>query len=130
MNLESNEIGDSGLQFISNGTQKESDGIKIWELDSLYYPNIPKTEIFSYGPYFGLNELNLSNNNISSEGIKYLVKAEYVNNLILLSLDDNLKIGDAGIKIIKDHKGWNKLSTLNLNRTGLTDISLEYLYDV
>ena len=67
------------------------------------------------------------NDNISSKGIEYLVKAEFVKNLIILSLSENPNIGDTGVRLMKDHKGWNKLSILNLNYTGLTDFSISYL---
>lgn len=97
LNLNFNEIGDEGLNHIANG-------------------------FFSK-----LNSLYLFHDNISSEGIKYLVKAEFVNNLIILSLSENPNIGDTGVRIMKEHKGWNKLSILNLNYTGLTDIALSYL---
>ena len=97
LNLNFNEIGDEGLNHIANG-------------------------FFSK-----LNYLYLFHNNISVEGIKYLVKAEFVNNLIVLSLSENPNIGDTGVRIIKEHKGWSKLNTLNLNATGLTDIALQYL---
>ena len=97
LNLDFNDIRDEGLNHIVNG-------------------------------YFSrLNNLYISNNNISSDGIKYLVKAEFVNNLIILSLSGNPKIGDSGIRIMKDHKGWGKLSILSLNNSGLTDVSLSYL---
>ena len=46
---------------------------------------------------------------------------------MLLSLDDNIKIGEPEIKIIMEHKNWIKLRLLSLNNTGLTDISLAYL---
>ena len=97
LNLNFNEIGDEGLNHIANG-------------------------FFSK-----LNYLYLFHNNISVEGIKYLVKAEFVNNLIVLSLSENPNIGDSGVRIIKEHKGWSKLNTLNLNATGLSDIALGYL---
>ena len=97
LNLNFNEIGDEGLNHIANG-------------------------FFSKLLY-----LYLFHNNISVEGIKYLVKAEFVNNLIILSLSENPNIGDSGIRIIKEHKGWSKLNTLNLNATGLTDVALQYL---
>jgi hypothetical protein len=97
LNLNFNEIGDEGLNHIANG-------------------------FFSK-----LNYLYLFHNNISVEGIKYLVKAEFANNLIILSLSENQNIGDSGVRIIKEHKGWNKLNTLNLNATGLTDLALRYL---
>ena len=97
LNLNFNEIGDEGLNHIANG-------------------------FFSK-----LNSLYLFHDNISVEGIKYLVKAEFVNNLIILSLSENPNIGDTGVRIMKEHKGWGKLSILNLNYTGLTDIALSYL---
>ena len=97
LNLNFNEIGDEGLNHIANG-------------------------FFSKLVY-----LYLFHNNISVEGIKYLVKAEFVNNLIILSLSENPNIGDSGIRIMKEHKGWSKLNTLNLNATGLTDDALQSL---
>ena len=97
LNLNFNEIGDEGLNHIANG-------------------------FFSK-----LNSLYLFHDNISAEGIKYLVKAEFVNNLIILSLSENPNIGDTGVRYMKEHKGWAKLSILNLNYTGLTDVALDYL---
>ena len=97
LNLNFNEIGDEGLNHIANG-------------------------FFSK-----LNSLYLFHDNISAEGIKYLVKAEFVNNLIILSLSENPNIGDTGVRHMKEHKGWAKLSILNLNYTGLTDVALDYL---
>ena len=97
LNLNNNEIGDEGLKHISNSF------------------------------YSKLNILCLFNNNISSKGIKYLVKYEFINNLIILTLSENRKICDNGIKYIKEHKGWNQLTKLNLDFTGLTDISLDYI---
>lgn len=97
LNLNFNEIGDEGLNHIANG-------------------------FFSK-----LNYLYLFHNNISVEGIKFLVKAEFVNNLVILSLSENPNIGDTGVRIMKEHKGWSKLNTLNLNSTGLTDEALKYL---
>ena len=97
LNLNFNEIGDEGLNHIANG-------------------------FFSK-----LNYLYLFHNNISVEGIQFLVKAEFVNNLVILSLSENPNIGDTGMRIMKEHKGWSKLNTLNLNSTGLTDVSLTYL---
>ena len=97
LNLNNNEIGDEGLKHISNAF------------------------------YSKLNILCLFNNNISSKGIKYFVKSEFINNLIILTLSENRKICDNGIKYIKEHKGWNQLTKLNLDFTGLTDISLDYI---
>ena len=99
LNLNFNEIGDQGLNHIANG-------------------------FFSK-----LNSLYLFHDNISHEGIKYLIKAEFDNNLIILSLSENPNIGDTGVRHMKEHKGWGKLSILNLNYTGLTDIALTYLGD-
>ena len=97
LNLNNNKIGDEGLNHISNGF------------------------------FYKLNSLELTHNNISSKGIKYLVKAKFINNLILLSLSDNPKIGDTGVKYMKENKGWNKLNILDLNYTGLTDVAVGYL---
>ena len=97
LNLNLNEIRDEGLNYISTG-------------------------FFSK-----LNYLYLMGNNISSEGIQYLVKAEFVNNLVILDLSANRQIGDMGIRIMKDNKGWGKLNALILNEAGLTDVSLAYL---
>ena len=97
LNLNFNEIGDEGLNHIANG-------------------------FFSK-----LNSLYLFHDNISSEGVRYLLKAEFVKNLIILSLSENPNIGDTGVRYMKEHKGWAKLSILNLNFTGLTDIALDYL---
>ena len=97
LNLNFNEIGDEGLNHIANG-------------------------FFSK-----LNSLYLFHDNISHEVIKYLFKAEFVNNLIILSLSENPNIGDTGVRLMKEHKGWGKLSILNLNYTGLTDLALGYL---
>ena len=96
LNLNFNEIGDEGLKQLADG-------------------------VFSK-----LNSLYLFNNNISEEGIGYLVKAIFAKNLIILQLSENKKIGDTGIRIIKEHKVWDKLNTLNLNATGLTDVALGY----
>ena len=97
LNLNNNNIGDKGLYHIS-------------------YSFLSK-----------LNTLYLNNNNITFVGIKHLLKAEFLSNLRLLSLSGNEKIGDNGIKIIKECKTWNKLSRLYLTKTNLTDISLQYL---
>ena len=97
LNLNLCEIGDEGLKHLSNGTFNK------------------------------LNHLYLFHNNISSEGIKHLCTATFISNLILLSLTDNPNIRDNGIKYMKENKDWEKLNTLNLNNTGLTDLALEYL---
>ena len=97
LNLNNNKIGDEGLNNIANGF------------------------------FYKLNSLYLDNNSITSVGIKYLIKAEFINNIIILSLSDNKKIGDTGIKYMKEHKGWGKLSILNINHTGITDLALDYI---
>jgi len=97
LNLNFNEIGDEGLNHIANGFFNK------------------------------LNYLYLFHNNISAEGIKFLVKAKFVYNLKILSLLENPKIGDTGVRIMKEHKEWSNLSTLNLNSAGLTDEALKYL---
>ena len=97
LNLSFNNIGDEGLYYITNG-------------------------------FFNrLNNLNINHNNISSYGMKFLVKSVFVDNLVFLSLHENPNIGDNGIKIMKEHKGWGKLIFLGLNSTGLTDKGLGYL---
>ena len=97
LNLNNNKIGDEGLNHIANG-------------------------FFSK-----LNTLHLAHNSITSLGIQYLVKAEFINNLIILSLSNNKKIGDTGVRYMKEHKKWENLSTLNLDHTGLSDVALDYL---
>ena len=97
LNISNNQICDEGVNYIANGSFKR------------------------------LNCLHLSNNSITSEGIKSLVKAEFINNLIILSLSENKKIGDNGMRLIKEHKEWKKLKILNLESIGLTDIGLNYL---
>lgn len=96
LNLNFNEIGDGGLYYIANG-------------------NFSK-----------LNSLFLYNDNISSEGIKSLISAKFIKNLMILSLSENPKIGDIGVRYMKEYKGWDNLTILNLNYVGLTDISLNY----
>ena len=56
----------------------------------------------------------------------YIIK--YINNLIILSLSDNPKICDTGVRYMKEHKQWDNLAILNLNNAGLTDIGLDYLF--
>ena len=81
----------------------------------------------SNGFFSKLNYLYLLGNNISSKGIQYLVKSEFVNNLVILNLSENRNIGVIGIRIMNEHKGWSKLNTLNLNATGLTNEAIKYL---
>ena len=120
LDLSSNSIKPQGAFYLSQG--------KFSSLESL---NLNFNEIglnhIANGFFSKLNSLYLFHDNISVEGIKHLVKAEFVNNLIILSLSENPNIGDSGVRIMKEHKGWNKLSILNLNYTGLTDIALGYL---
>ena len=97
LNLNFNEIGDEGITHISNA-------------------------IFG-----SLEQLFLFHNNISSEGIKALCKADFIPNLLILSLSENPNIMDEGCKWIKENKNWTRLAILNLNRTGLTDASISQL---
>ena len=97
LNLNFNEIGDEGITHIANA-------------------------IFS-----SLEQLFLFHNNISSEGIKSLCKADFIPNLLILSLSENPSITDEGCKTIRENKNWSRLAILNLNRTGLTDTSIELL---
>ena len=97
LNLNFNEIGDEGITHIANA-------------------------IFS-----SLEQLFLFHNNISSEGIKSLCKADFIPNLLILSLSENPSITDEGCKTIRETKNWSRLAILNLNRTGLTDTSIELL---
>ena len=46
------------------------------------------------------------------------MKSKFIDNLVILSFDENMKIGDSGIGIIREHKEWSKLNTFSLNRTG------------
>ena len=123
LNLNSNSIDAKGAFFLSQG-----------KFSSLEFLNLSYNKIgdeglnhISNGNFSKLNSLHLSRNYITSEGIRNLVKAEFIKNLTVLSLSDNRKIGDTGIRYIKEHKGWGKLTILNLDLTGLTDISLTYL---
>ena len=71
LNLNCNELYDKGVLNISKS----------------YFPK--------------LQSLFLLDNIISDKGIKYLIKAKFIPNLAILSLDENEKIGDNGAKIIK-----------------------------
>ena len=99
LNLGNIELEDEGIKYISDNN------------------NIPK-----------LRYLNLFHNGISYKGIQYLVEAKFIKNLSELILTENI-IYDKGVKIIKEHNVWDKLNLLNLNCTGLTDISLGYLLE-
>ena len=97
LNLSFNEIGDEGITYISNA-------------------------IFG-----SLEQLLLFHNNITSDGIRALCKADFIPNLVVLSLSDNPNITDEGCKWINENKNWTRLALLNLNRTGLTDASISLL---
>ena len=97
LNLNFNEIGDEGITHIANA-------------------------IFS-----SLEQLFLFHNNISNVGIRSLCKADFIPNLLILSLSENPSITDEGCKTIRENKNWSRLAILNLNRTGLTDASIELL---
>ena len=97
LNLNFNEIGDEGLSHIANGFFNK------------------------------LTSLFLFHNNISHVGINSLCKADFIRNLMILSLSENPNITDDGVRIIKEAKNWTRLNTLNLNATGLTDAAVNYL---
>ena len=97
LNLNFNEIGDEGLSHIANGFFNK------------------------------LTSLFLFHNNISHVGISNLCKADFIRNLMILSLSENPNITDDGVRIIKEAKNWTRLNTLNLNATGLTDAAVNYL---
>ena len=97
LNLNFNEIGDEGLNHIANGFFNK------------------------------LTSLFLFHNNISHNGIASLCKADFIRNLMILSLSENPNITDDGVRIIKEAKNWTRLNTLNLNATGLTDAAVNYL---
>ncbi len=97
LNLNFNEIGDEGLSHIANGFFNK------------------------------LTSLFLFHNNISHIGISNLCKADFIRNLMILSLSENPNITDDGVRIIKEAKNWTRLNTLNLNATGLTDAAVNYL---
>ena len=97
LNLNFNEIGDEGLSHIANGFFNK------------------------------LTSLFLFHNNISYNGIASLCKADFIRNLMILSLSENPNITDDGVRIIKEAKNWTRLNTLNLNATGLTDAAVNYL---
>ena len=72
-----------------------------------------------------LNELSLSNNNISYKGICDLCKCDFKYTLIKLDLSENIKIGDEGIKNFVN-TNWDKLNELIIINIGLTDNGLHY----
>ena len=149
LNLEGINLGPSDMQYLT--TKFDLKNLRILDLNNnsmqskgafylsqnkfscLEFLNISNNQIcdegvnyIANGSFKRLNCLHLSNNSITSEGIKSLVKAEFINNLIILSLSEN-KIGDSGMRFIKEHKKWKKLKILNLESIGLTDIGLNYL---
>lgn len=97
LNLNFNEIGDEGISHISNAF------------------------------FNALQQLFLFHNNISSNGVTALCKADFIPNLVILSLSENPNITDEGAKLIYETKNWNNLVILNMNRTGLTDRSIQQL---
>ena len=150
LNLEGNNLGPSDIKYLTtnfdlinlrildlNNNSMQSKGafyLSQNKFSSLEFLNISNNKIcdegvnhIANGFFKKLNCLHLANNSITSEGIKYLVKAEFINNLIILSLADNKKIGDNGMRYIKEHKEWKNLKTLNLESIGLTDIGLNDL---
>ena len=150
LNLEKHNLGTSDIEYLNtfkfknlhildlNSNSINSMGAKILSqskyINSLEYLNLSNNKIgdeglkhISKGSFKKLNSLHLSRNYITSEGIYYLVRAKFTNNLIALSLSDNRKIGDTGIIRVGEHKGWGKLKILNLDLTGLTDYGLSYL---
>ena len=150
LNLEGNNFGPSDIKYLTtnfdlinlrildlNNNSMQSKGafyLSQNKFSSLEFLNISNNKIcdegvnhIANGFFKKLNCLHLANNSITSEGIKYLVKAEFINNLIILSLADNKKIGDNGMRYIKEHKEWKNLKTLNLESIGLTDIGLNDL---
>ena len=149
LNLEKHNLGASDINYLI--TNFELKNLRILDLNSnslklngafylsqnkfisLEFLNFSDNHIGDEGLHHisnGFNKLNilhLTHNFITSEGIKYLVKAEFINNLKILSLSENRKIGDTGIRYMKEHKGWKKLKKLNLDLTGLTDLGVNYL---
>ena len=97
LNLNFNEIGDEGVSHIANGSFNE------------------------------LEQLFLFHNNISKIGVDYLCKADFIRNIVVLSLSENPQIGNEGCKAIGATKNYRNLTILNLNRTGLTDEAITIL---
>ncbi|MCQ2818916.1 MAG: hypothetical protein MJ252_16750 [archaeon] len=97
LNLNFNEIGDEGLYHLSNAVLNE------------------------------LEQLFLFHNNISKAGVEALCKADFAQNLVVLSLSENQNIMDEGVQCFEKQKNWRRLMILNLNRTGLTDQAVKYL---
>ena len=106
LDLSSNEIGSQGAFYLSQGNFRylESLNLNFNKIGNEGLNHIAN-DFFDQLAY-----LYLFHTDISSEGINYLVKAKFVDNLIILSLSENY-IGDEGLRIIKEHKGWNKLNT-------------------
>lgn len=97
LNLNFNEIGDEGLFHLSNAVLND------------------------------LEQLFLFHNNISKAGVEALCKADFAQNLVVLSLSENQNIMDEGVQCFEKQKNWRRLMILNLNRTGLTDKAVRYL---
>ena len=149
LNLEKHNIGTSEIEYLNTFKLKNlrvldlnSNAINAYgayvlsqgEYNSLKYLNISNNKIgneginhIAIGHFKNLNCLHLSHDFITYEGIKFFVKNQLVDNLTVLSLSDNRKIEDTGIRYIKEHKGWGKLKILNLDLTGLSDVGLSYL---
>jgi len=123
LDLSSNSIRSEGVFYLSHGRFNSLENL------NLNFNEIGDEGLFHLmnGYFSKLNVLYLYHDNISSEGIKYLAKSSFINNLLLLSLSENPKIGDTGVRYMKEHNKWENLAILNLNYAGLTDISLEYI---
>ena len=122
LDLSSNSIGPQGTYYISQANFENLESLNL----NFNYIKDEGLLHMSYGFYPKLSYLYLFYNKITSEGINHLLKAGFINNLIILSLSSNT-IGDNGVRILTEFKGWNKLNAINLNTTGLTDISMGYL---
>jgi len=122
LDLSSNSIGPQGTYYISQANFENLESLNL----NFNYIKDEGLLHMSYGFYPKLSYLYLFYNKITSEGINHLLKAGFITNLIILSLYSNT-IGDNGVRILTEFKGWNKLNAINLNTTGLTDISMGYL---
>ena len=103
LDLNNNSINPKGAFFLSQA-----------KFNSLQFLNLSYNKIgdeglkhISKGAFSKLNSLHLSRNYITSLGIYYLVTSDFTNNLIALSLSDNRKIGDTGMRRLKEHKWKN-----------------------
>jgi len=88
LDLSSNSIGVQGALFLSQGK------FSCLESLNLNYNKIKDEGLLhiTYGFFSKLNHLYLMGNNISSKGIQYLMKAEFLSNLIALNLSENKQI--------------------------------------